>query len=77
MLPKEKLNRINELAKKAKEGGLTPEEAKERSKLRAEYLEVFRSSMKDTIEHVRVFDTEGNDVTPQKVRDIQDKKNLH
>ncbi|HLU24034.1 DUF896 domain-containing protein [Lederbergia graminis] len=77
MLSKEKLQRINELAKKAKEGSLTKEEAKEQSKLRGEYLQTFRSSMKQTIENVRIFDETGEDVTPQKVKDIQAKKKLH
>ena len=44
------------------------EEAKEQTKLRKEYLETFRSSMRDTIEHVKVIDPEGNDVTPEKVK---------
>ena len=77
MFPKNKLNRINELAKKKKEIGLTPEEAKEQTKLRAEYLKNFRSTMVNTIENVKIIDPEGNDVTPQKVKDIQNKKKIN
>ncbi len=77
MLEPKKLARINELSKKAKNGGLTTEEAKEQSSLRSEYLQVFRSSMKDTIEQVRVFDPNGNEVTPEKVKEIQKKKKMH
>lgn len=77
MLSKEKIARINALSKKAKEKGLTDVEAKEQSRLRREYLESFRSSMKNTIETVRVFDPNGNEVTPQKVRDLQKKNRLH
>ena len=78
MLSKEKIARINELAKKAKSSGLTPEEAKEQSKLRSEYLQTFRKSMSDTIEHLKIIDPEGNDVTPDRVKKIQEeKKRLH
>lgn len=79
MLSKDKISRINELAKKAKETGLTNEEAKEQTQLRSEYLKQFRSSMRQTIENVRVYDTEGQDVTPEKVKKIQEdkKNNLH
>ncbi len=77
MLSKDKISRINELAKKAKSQGLSTEEAKEQSKLRAEYLNSFRSSMRETIENVRVFDAAGEEVTPQKVKNIQAKKRLH
>ena len=77
MFPQNKLNRINELAKKKKEIGLTQDEAKEQSKLRAEYLKHFRSTMVNTIENVKVYDPNGTDVTPQKVKDIQNKKKLH
>lgn len=77
MLSSDKLARINALAKKAKTIGLTQEEAKEQSRLRAEYLTAFRSSMKETIEKVRVFDSTGQEVTPRKLRNIQKRKKLH
>ncbi|MEG9296794.1 DUF896 domain-containing protein [Mangrovibacillus sp. Mu-81] len=77
MLSKKKMNRINELAKKSKASGLTDNEAKEQTKLRKEYLETFRQSMKGTIENTRVFDSEGNEVTPKKVKDIQNKRKMH
>ena len=43
-MEKEKLNRINELAKKKKEGTLTEEEAIERKALHEEYIREFRLS---------------------------------
>ena len=77
MLSKEKLARINELSKKSKSVGLTIEEAKEQSKLRSEYLETFRQSMSATLENVTIYDPKGNDVTPQKIKNIKEKKRLH
>ncbi|WP_432720046.1 DUF896 domain-containing protein [Staphylococcus shinii] len=69
------LQRINELAKKKKEKGLTEKEAKEQSKLRKAYLDSFREKFKQQIENTRVIDPEGNDVTPDKVKSILDSKN--
>ena len=43
-MEKEKLDRINELAKKKKDGTLTPEEASERKALHDEYISEFRLS---------------------------------
>lgn len=77
MLSKEKIARINELSKKKKAGKLTEAEAKEQSALRKEYLDVFRNSMRETIENVKVVDAEGNDVTPAKVKAAQRKKFLN
>ncbi len=74
MLSKEKLNRINQLAKKAKTKGLTEKEAKEQTALRKEYLQTFRTSMRSTIENTKVIDPNGNDVTPKKLRDAKNKK---
>lgn len=74
MLSAEKLARINELSKKKKAGTLTEAEAKEQTLLRKEYLDVFRNTMRDTIEHVKVVDAEGNDVTPEKVKQAKARK---
>ncbi|MDS9470668.1 DUF896 domain-containing protein [Sporosarcina pasteurii] len=74
MLSKEKINRINELSKKSKTSGLSMEEAKEQSKLRQEYLASFRSNMRETIENVQVIDPEGNDVTPEKVKQAKNRQ---
>ncbi len=41
---KEKIARINELAKKSKSEGLTPSEAAEQKALREEYIRDFRAS---------------------------------
>ena len=73
----EKIARINELAKKKKTEGLTPEEAVEQAKLREEYIEGYRRSVRHHIEGIKVVDEEGNDVTPEKLRQIQREKGLH
>lgn len=77
MLPPDKIKRINELSRKSKTAGLSIEEAKEQSALRQEYLATFRQSMRGTIENVKVIDPEGNDVTPEKVKNIRENKYLH
>jgi len=76
MLPKEKIDRINQLARKAKASGLTEDEAKEQSSLRKEYLKAFRSSMLDTLTNTTIIDPEGNDVTPEKIK-ARKNKGLH
>lgn len=50
----ELLGRINELAKKAKEKGLTVEEMAERDALRAEYVRQFRASMRGILDNTYV-----------------------
>lgn len=70
------LKRINELAHKNKEEGLTEAETKERAKLRKEYLKNFSEAMRSNIEMMRIFDDNGKEVTPEKVREIQRKKGL-
>ena len=52
MLEKHKLNRINELAKKSKEEGLTAEEKAEQETLRKEYLEKFREHFKGHLNRI-------------------------
>lgn len=54
MFDQRKLDRINFLAKKNKEEGLTKEELAEREVLRKEYLENFRAHFKSRLENVKV-----------------------
>ncbi|MGX7243346.1 DUF896 family protein [Enterococcus quebecensis] len=77
MLSKEKMNRINELAKKAKETELNENEKHEQKILRQEYLAAFRGGMRHHIEGMKVVDPNGNDVTPEKLKEIQKAKGLH
>ena len=57
---KEKLDRINFLAKKSKSEGLTPQEAHEQAALRKEYLEEFRRGFRAQLENIVIVDEEGN-----------------
>lgn len=68
------LKRINELAKKSKtEAGLTSEEKIEQQELRQAYLKNFRGTFEDVLLNSTVYDPEGTDVTPQKLKDAQSK----
>lgn len=53
------LERINELARKAKAEGLTTEEQAERDELRKIYLENFRGNLRDMMERVYVEEPDG------------------
>lgn len=77
MLSKEKIDRINELAKKAKETELTSEEKIEQKQLREEYLKNIRKSFTNQFKTMTVIDPEGTDVTPQKVKDLQERNKKH
>ena len=72
-----KINRINELAKKTKAGTLTPEEKVEQAQLREEYIEGYRRAIRHHIEGIKLVDEDGNDVTPEKLRQVQREKGLH
>ena len=56
-MDKKKIDRINELAKKARSSdGLTPEEMTERAKLREEYLNAVRQNFKQTLDNIEIID---------------------
>jgi uncharacterized protein YnzC (UPF0291/DUF896 family) len=61
------LRRINELAAKARNEGLTEEEIKERAKLRQEYLREIRGQVNSTMASVTILNEIGEDVTPEKL----------
>ena len=55
------LERINELAKKVKTEGLTPEEFEEREKKKKKYLENFRKNFRESIlDKTYIMDENGN-----------------
>ncbi len=61
MVTQEQINRINELARKAKTPeGLTDEELKERDKLRRLYIDSFKESLVGQLEHTYIVDEKGN-----------------
>ena len=67
------LPRINELAKKQREEGLTNAEKVEQQTLREDYLSVIRGQVLHTFSGMKVVDLLGNDVTPEKVRNLKTK----
>ncbi|RXI97916.1 DUF896 domain-containing protein [Anaerobacillus alkaliphilus] len=80
MLSSEKIKRINELSKKAKAGSITMEEKQEQQQLRQEYIQTFRSSFSSQLHSIKVVDEEGNDVTPDKLKESKqtiDRKLTH
>ncbi len=62
------LDRINELAKKQREEGLTNAETVEQTVLQQDYLREIRGQVLNTVSGITVLDPLGNDVTPEKVQ---------
>lgn len=57
---KEKIDRINELARKKKTVGLTPEETAEQAVLRREYIDIWKKNVTAVVESVVIVDEDGN-----------------
>lgn len=58
MITPEIIQRINELAKKKKTFGLTPDELNEQVKLRRIYLDNIKTQLKATLEQIEIVDEE-------------------
>ena len=58
-MEKAKVDRINELARKAKTTGLTEEEKAEQQTLRQEYLDGFKANMQAVLDSVRIQRPDG------------------
>lgn len=54
------IKRINELAKKQKTVGLTPEEEEEQAKLRADYIKAIRADIKSSLDNVTLVNKDGS-----------------
>lgn len=59
-MEKSRIDRINELARKAKAEGLTEEEIAERDVLRQEYLNAVTRNARDVLENTYIVDEKGN-----------------
>ncbi len=57
---KEKIDRINELARKSRNEGLNDSEKEEQSKLRREYIEAIKSNFRATLENIEIVDQKGD-----------------
>ncbi|MCI6023536.1 MAG: DUF896 domain-containing protein [Candidatus Faecivivens sp.] len=55
----EQIKRINELAKKKKESGLTAAETEEQQRLRREYIDSFRESLRSQLESTVIVEPDG------------------
>jgi uncharacterized protein YnzC (UPF0291/DUF896 family) len=62
------LDRINELAKKQHEEGLTNAEMVEQTVFKQDYLREIRGQVLNTVSGITVLDPLGEDVTPEKIR---------
>ena len=53
------IDRINELARKAKKEGLTDAEKAEQAKLRKEYIEAIRRNMRSSLNNISIQEKDG------------------
>ena len=58
MITKEKIERINELARKKKSEGLTAEEAAEQKKLYREYIDAFKENLRFQLDMIKGIEEE-------------------
>ncbi len=56
----EKIQRINELYRKAKSEGLSEEEALEQKVLRQEFIESFRRNLRGQLDNISLVDEDGS-----------------
>ena len=59
-MKQEQIERINELARKSKTTGLTPEEKEEQKKLRAEYIASVRMNLRTQLDNINIQEEDGS-----------------
>lgn len=73
-MDKAKIDRINELAKKKKQEGLTFEETAQQNELRRQYIDEFKNSLRQQIESIKIIDDDGKALTAKQYNEQQKKK---
>ena len=74
---KKRFNALMNLRVSKKTVGLTGAEKVEQAELRKEYIEGYRRSLLHHIAGIKLVDEEGNDVTPEKLKQLQRERGLH
>ena len=59
-MEKKDIDRINELARKKKSVGLTVGEVEEQARLRRQYIEAFKESLRGTLDRVYIQQEDGS-----------------
>ena len=67
-MTQEKINRINELARKQKAEGLTEEEKAEQLKLRREYIDSFKASLEAQLNNTYIVNHDGSKKKVTKIK---------
>lgn len=62
-MEQKKLDRINELARKAKTQSLSEEEKQEQAKLREEYLSLYRKNLRTQLDNIVLVDKSGKQIS--------------
>lgn len=75
MIGKEKIGRINELARKHKEEGLTEDELKEREQLRKEYIAKFRENFRGQLDQIKFVEDLSEEEQEAYKREREKRKN--
>ncbi|MDY3015427.1 MAG: DUF896 domain-containing protein [Evtepia sp.] len=70
-MTEERIARLNELARKSKSVGLTPEEKQEQAALRKEYLAAIRRSLEAQLDNVYFLEEDGTQTKLKKKDDFR------
>ncbi len=69
MITQEKINRINELARKAKTPeGLTEAEKNEQQMLRREYIDSFKANLRSQLDQIEIVEKDGKITKPGRTK---------
>lgn len=68
MITQEKIDRINELARKSRSAGLSPAEKEEQATLRQEYIDAYKASLRSQLDSTVILRPDGS---KQKLSDLK------